>query len=244
MTRLRWLYVLFAALPLLGCPPSTPKPPTLPPTATPPTPPAGGQVQQQQQSPTSKPASRPSGHHDAPKAPTGPKLVFGVNPKRTVSPRVDVTLERVAILPMTQSNIEAEPVDLGGLFQPKADTYYAAVVLRVTVNGKPWSEIDDGTGVERIGPFALELPTEIVQLNGTALSHPEQPDLAYMYRPIAPPISTASSFAFRVILNMEEGHTLLARFNDLEVEVQSPAPKDEAPKDEDDEDAEDAEDGK
>ena len=82
--------------------------------------------------------------------------------------------------------------------------------------------------MEKIGPFAIEMPEKIVELNGTALSHSDAPDLAYMYRPIVPPVSRATRFAFRVILTLEEGHTLLARFNDLEATIQKPA-EDETP---------------
>ena len=173
MSRLRWSCVLIACSPLLGCPQSGTQAPASAPPASDPTPVAGGQVQQQQQTPTSQPASRPAGHpggSTAPETPAGPPLLFSLNPKRTVAPRIDVSLERLAILPMTAKNIEAEPIDLSGLFQPTRDAFYVAIVLRVTVDGKPWTEIDDGTGVEKIGPFALELPDQIVNISGTALS--------------------------------------------------------------------------
>ncbi|MEZ6189032.1 MAG: hypothetical protein R3F62_29040 [Planctomycetota bacterium] len=219
MKSSRALLLCAALSPLLGCPTSS-TPSKTPPPATPEAE-TGGQVVQQQQTPDGQPASRPAGHPPAghpggaTSKPTGPLLTFSLAPKRTVKPRIDVTLERLALVPMTKEHIAAEPIDLSGVFEPLEGQHYVAVVLRVRVDGRPWTEVDDGTGVEKVGPFAIELPEQIVQINGTALSDPEVPDRAYFYRPFEPPVSRAQAFAFRVILNLEEGHTLLARFDGL-----------------------------
>lgn len=197
--------VLFASWPLclllLGCPggSSQPAPPSSQPALDPGAP-GGGETATPG---SAAPAPPPQKDMMDELAELGPRMTFDLAPAAAISSgKIMVVLERVAMLARTAENLAKEPWDAKSEVAPQG--HYLTLTLRVTVDGKPWTELPPGEQVGAIGPLVVQFEDEPVPLeSGTFEALPDRPESAYHWRRFVPPAHKDGELTLTLAIQLE-----------------------------------------